>query len=465
MRDAQRSSVLIRRLLRQLALLGLLIVGAGALTGGQWRFPVASASTRPGDVSMQAGPVTTQYAGVVIRFGDNRVATHCVSFTEPFIPGNELLQNTGLPITMNDRGQVCNINSQGCPREDCLCQQDPDGQRWTYYHQVNGNWELSSTPANLSLVTPGSVDGWSLSAGDFVSGVKPPLYTFEMICPALAPTHTPTVTATPGATQQPTPQAGPGAGPTISFSADKTSVSPNGCAVLTWVIWDATQAALNGSPISGQDRLEVCPASTQSYTLTASNAAGQTMREIVIQVTGSGANQSPLATPDSPTNAAPAPAAQFSPVQTPLATGWFSTTQQTPMPVTPEQLTRVDQAAASQPDSEQASEATPTPTVYYTFVAPSTSTPRPRQALDTDGPTPTPILLALAAPAPPASNESSTASGNAASGSGPPRLAVESREFSSDLLPGYAMYLLATASLLAAGVWVVRRKGPPGPDR
>jgi hypothetical protein len=91
-------------------------------------------------------------------------------------------------------------------------------------------------------------------------------------------------------------------------------------------------------------------------------------------------------------------------------------------------------------------------------VAPATSTPRPRRQLGADGrPTPTPILLAYTQPAAPSGRSDAhprSLDGDFASNDidGP------SRDFSLGLLPGYAAYLLTLASLVGAGVWVVRRK-------
>jgi hypothetical protein len=93
------------------------------------------------------------------------------------------------------------------------------------------------------------------------------------------------------------------------------------------------------------------------------------------------------------------------------------------------------------------------------LVAPATSTPRPRRQLGADGrPTPTPILLAYVKPADSSDTRSGTRTQSLGEGSNASAFEAPSRDFSLNLLPGYAAYLLTLAGLVGAGVWVMRRK-------
>jgi hypothetical protein len=93
------------------------------------------------------------------------------------------------------------------------------------------------------------------------------------------------------------------------------------------------------------------------------------------------------------------------------------------------------------------------------LVAPATATPRPRRQLGADGrPTPTPILLAYAPPANSSGTRSDARTQSLGGDSTASKFEAPSRDFSLGLLPGYAAYLLTLASLVGAGVWVVRRK-------
>ena len=56
-------------------------------------------------------------AGLVIRYADGSVQTQCVAFSEASITGEELLQRSGLAVTLDYNaglgGAVCSINNQG----------------------------------------------------------------------------------------------------------------------------------------------------------------------------------------------------------------------------------------------------------------------------------------------------------------------------------------------------------------
>ena len=71
---------------------------------------------------------------------------------------------------------------------------------------------------------------------------------------------------------------------------------------------------------------------------------------------------------------------------------------------------------------------------------------------------PTPILLAYVQPAERIRHALGRSNAEPRRGLAASEFEAPSRDFSLALLPGYAAYLLTLASLVGAGVWVVRRK-------
>ena len=120
-----------------------------------WLFLMAWGAARAAGVAdAQAGPYR---AALVVRYSDNNVHTSCVSFDEPEITGEELLQRSGLVVLLDFNaglgGAVCSINGQGCsyPGQDCFCQcPGSQCQYWAYYHWESGAWQYSSTGASQS---------------------------------------------------------------------------------------------------------------------------------------------------------------------------------------------------------------------------------------------------------------------------------------------------------------------------
>ena len=161
-------------------------------------------------------------AALIVRFGDGSVEKRCVAFSEPSIAGAELLARSGLQLIIDHTsgigGAVCSIAGKGCafPTQDCFCRcQGLTCEYWAYYHWVDGGWQYSQVGAGGYTVTDGALEGWSWGAGNFSSGVEPPLLTFAEVCPALA-------TATPAATA-PTP---PIATPTSITAAPQDDAAP-----------------------------------------------------------------------------------------------------------------------------------------------------------------------------------------------------------------------------------------------
>lgn len=136
-------------------------------------------------------------AGLVVRHGDGRVVTACVSFSEPAISGEELLYRAGLEVSVQYFSglgtAICAINGEGCrpPGEPCFCQCQTMGEKctyWVYAHLgEDGKWRMAGSAASAYMLHHGDVDGWAW-------GNEPalPALTFADICAAPAP-----ATATP----------------------------------------------------------------------------------------------------------------------------------------------------------------------------------------------------------------------------------------------------------------------------
>ena len=162
-------------------------------------------------------------AGLVIRYGDGSVQTRCVSFSEPSITGEELLQRSDLAVTLDYNagmgGAVCSINNQGCafPLQDCFCKcTGITCEYWAYYHRTGDGWQYSQVGPSAYQVTDHALEGWSWGSGNFSSGTEPPAKSFDEVCPAPA-TVTPAVTLTltppPMPTRRPTPTPVPASEP------------------------------------------------------------------------------------------------------------------------------------------------------------------------------------------------------------------------------------------------------------
>ncbi len=152
-------------------------------------------------------------AGVIIRYGDGRVQTACVRFSEPSITGIDLLQRAGIPVIAQSSGlgaAVCKISNEGCdyPAEDCFCQcKGGNCGYWAYQRLRGDRWAYSPIGASASQVQPGDVDGWAWGAGSVQSGAAPPVIPLDQICqenPVAAPTS-----ETQAATPVPTPAQPP----------------------------------------------------------------------------------------------------------------------------------------------------------------------------------------------------------------------------------------------------------------
>ena len=111
-------------------------------------------------------------AGLVVRFADGSVQTSCVSFGEPSISGEQLLNRSGLAVVMDYNaglgGAVCSISGYGCPVTDCFCRcQGVLCEYWAYYHGSAGGWQYAPTGTSSYQVTDGALEGWSWGNGAF----------------------------------------------------------------------------------------------------------------------------------------------------------------------------------------------------------------------------------------------------------------------------------------------------------
>jgi hypothetical protein len=73
----------------------------------------------------------------------------------------------------------------------------------------------------------------------------------------------------------------------MSFVANPTTVSAGGASQLCWQVTGATSIAINpggGNNLSANSCLAVTPSQTTTYTLTASNSAGQTQANVTVNV-------------------------------------------------------------------------------------------------------------------------------------------------------------------------------------
>ena len=488
---AQLTARRIRRLILGFALLATAAILARA------PLPVAQAAAPPGakgpSVVMQAfrqnlvvgsGP---NRAALVFRYGDGSVQTRCVEFPETEIGGDELLNRSGVNPGFGPSMEVCSINGDGCPTDDCFCQCPfPNCEYWAYYHLKNGAWQYSSLGAADSVIKDGDVDGWSWGPGNFTQGTEPPVRTFDEICPSTAATATPTRLAPPQ----------------VTFLALASSVQPGQCTALSWQTTNATTVLLDGVSVSAQESQQVCPTATQTWTLIAANAAGQTTRQLTVQVAGgqTGSGQQATATPTATTAPAGGGAAA-----SPTAPVYATPDAARPGMATPAYLTPLPPAIVTQaprviPQPAQVGGLSPTPAVglspirpdesqlvggvplaptaeplpqepvaqgplptptRFIFDRPPTETPRPRRILGEAGrATPTPILLARVGAAPAGGAAAAAKTGATAAERSTPGALLQSRAFSAELFPQYAAYLATLTVLLAMG-WVVRRRRSP----
>lgn len=256
-----------------------------------------------------ASPVESHRAGVVIDYGDGRVETYCVTFTEQTLTGYELLERTGVEIVAAfeaNGAAVCHLGGAdgvGCAASNCFCEFPL--KYWSYWNQQGGAWGYSNIGASSASITAGTVNGWLW--GD---ATQPPAgVSLDVICAAAEPTPTPTATASPTATPTvtPTPSATPTPSPTATtaeshaqvvqatatlepyanFWADAEELDAGTCALLRWDTWGLTELRLDDEPVVAQGTETVCPCELQEYELEATYPDGSTeVLTVKIEVNG-----------------------------------------------------------------------------------------------------------------------------------------------------------------------------------
>lgn len=207
-----------------------------------------------------SGAADDNRVAVVIDYGNDQVATRCVSFSEESITGFEALQRTGLAVETDFQtggAAVCLINDTGCPANDCFCSCRGGGDciYWSYWHLTNGTWNYSAAGSGLYQVTDGSIEGWVWGLGSITQAQPPPVISFTDVC-AAAPVDTPTVTATPSntatriflSTAQPT-SAAPAATATIAVATSIATATVTTAAPPTVNASEGTAAAPPPTPV------------------------------------------------------------------------------------------------------------------------------------------------------------------------------------------------------------------------
>lgn len=194
---------------------------------------------------------TGNQAGLVVVYGDGRVTTLCVAFSEPEISGADLVSRSGLSL-VSSAGPlgltICSLDGEGCPSTDCFCEcHSTPCVYWNYYHgNPDGSWTYANTGAAFRKITNGDVDAWLWGE----SSKLPASVTFDDICDqaslgqaepvALSPPdqETPVPTGTPVLTETAPPtQTPPGA---VVIATSTSSPTPE--ATASAVVKTATSA-------------------------------------------------------------------------------------------------------------------------------------------------------------------------------------------------------------------------------
>ena len=167
---------------------------------GRWRrllLLVALLALLPGAAHAQ----DENHAGLIVVFGDGRVEQQCVAFAEDTITGYQLLQRSGLPLSVEAGAigpTVCSIDKEGCsfPAESCFCRcQGSPCIYWSYWRlQGDGAWRYQALGAGNTKVRSGDVEGWRWAAGTTQNAEEPPAVSYAEICGVSSPE---TIAATP----------------------------------------------------------------------------------------------------------------------------------------------------------------------------------------------------------------------------------------------------------------------------
>ncbi len=146
------------------------------------------------------GPTSTAgvggRAGLVVRHGDGRLGTACVSFEGDAISGEDLLAGSGFDLRLDAANAlgalICSIDGEGCafPEESCLCQCDQPGScgYWAYFvwDEQRTSWTYAAQGARQRLLRDGDLDAWvwlTSTGPEAVEAALPKDVGFEEVCP------------------------------------------------------------------------------------------------------------------------------------------------------------------------------------------------------------------------------------------------------------------------------------------
>jgi hypothetical protein len=173
------------------------------------------------------GAQAQNQVALIVQRGDGSLVTRCVTFSEPYLTGYQILMRSGLDVVaaVGPLGAaICAIEGEGCEARNCFCSSPPN--YWSYWKLVDGEWTYAQMGANSMQVHNGATEGWTWGPGS-----PPPAITFASVCtPPATPTDTPT--ETPGviptatsATPEPSPTQLDDPPPTVS-SGEEATPSP-----------------------------------------------------------------------------------------------------------------------------------------------------------------------------------------------------------------------------------------------
>lgn len=438
-------------------------------------------------------------AGLVIQFADGDVWKGCVDLGGDSLTGAEVLQRSGFRV-LADYGfglgtAVCKIDGDGCdfPSQECFCQcQGVECRYWAYYHLGPDNtWQYSQMGASGYQVRAGAVEGWSWGPGVYgSSGVVPPVFTFEQICASPTPTavpatNTPTATVVPTATPTATPW--PTVTPTtvlltatptatnalqagdlrISLEAQAKTIARGECTTLRWdvtgaeaIYWyDGTEER----GVTGQEERQVCPPTSQAYTLRVQHAGGEELRQISIAVVQATNTPQPSGAPVTSEESAGRPDKQAvavppaTPSPASMVAAASAATPPTPLP-TPDTLPRptVPAVAAEGVAANSLATVTPRPDLGATPLDPGAETAPSTSVEEAALPTPGPQALALARPAEDQTRSESDGQRQVQAASTAPNTARGSVD--EALLLRYGAFAFLAALLCLAATFVLRRR-------
>jgi hypothetical protein len=112
-------------------------------------------------------------SGLVVAYGDGRMAYVVVNFAGESISGAEVLDRSGLAVTEVSFGglgvAVCAVDSTGCDVRECrqrLCHgPKPDDPYWQYFVALEGTWKVAPLGVSGDSLENGSVRAFIWSAG------------------------------------------------------------------------------------------------------------------------------------------------------------------------------------------------------------------------------------------------------------------------------------------------------------